>query len=69
MPKIAASILIEENVCWLGKKFGFMADIRLEVPCKDKWVTYRIATRVAIYEEFLNAGLKIPLLPAMVDLL
>lgn len=49
-PETAASTLIEERVHELGKMFGFLVDIWLEVLDEDEWVTDKMATRVIIHE-------------------
>lgn len=68
-PKTMASTLMEVKVCQFGEKFGFMVDILLEMPGKDEPITDKMVTRVTIHEKSLNIGLKIPMLPMMVDLL
>lgn len=68
-PEIAASILMEEKVCQLGEKFGFMVGIHLEVPRKDEHITEGTMMRVTLHKESLNAGLRIPMVPAMANLL
>lgn len=64
-----ASILTEEKVLYLEEKFVVVAGIYLEVPRKNEWITRGMATRVALHKESLDTGLRISMLPVMVDLL
>lgn len=68
-PETVVSILTEKRVLQLKEKFILVADICLEVFGKSERIIEGMAMRVAYHEESLNAGLRIPMLPAMVDLL
>lgn len=41
----------------------------MEVFRKNEWIIEGIVIRVTLHEESLNTGLRIPMLPAMADLL
>lgn len=68
-PEIVASLFLEEDIHWLGKKFCFATNIQLEAPGVDEYITEGTATRVAFHKESLNAGFRIPMLSTMAKLL
>lgn len=68
-PKITASTLIKKKVCQLGDKFVLAACIHLEVPWENECITEGMAMSIALHEESLNAGLRIPELLVMANLL
>lgn len=57
------------EVFQLKEKFVLAIAFRLKVPEKIERITGVTATRVTLHEKSLNAGLTIPMLPAMADLL
>lgn len=66
--EIMASILSEEKVLQLEKKFILAIGIHLEVPRKNERIIEGMARRTTLHEESVNVGLKIFILPAMADL-
>lgn len=67
--EITTSIMVEKKVLQLGEKLVLVTCICLEGPARNERITEEMAMRIALHEESLNAGLKIPMLLAMANLL
>lgn len=68
-PEMIKYVLSEENLERIWEEFKVLISIGLELPSPSERVTMGSVTRVVLYEEAIMAGLRLPLLAVITELL